>query len=68
MSGSTPLSKKASDSPSIPSDKPLIDHSVFDQILGMDDDDQPEFSKSILRNFFDQAVTTFREMQEAMYI
>ena len=44
-----------------------IDPATFDQILEMDDDDDREFSKNIVLDFFPQAGTTFQEMQEAMY-
>lgn len=42
---------------------------IFNQILEMDDDeDDHEFSKSIVYNFFQQAEKTFVEMQTAMYV
>jgi len=44
----------------------LIDHATFDQLLEMDDDDKREFSKSVVWNYFEQAETTFNEMDEAL--
>ncbi|EPY49343.1 histidine-containing response regulator phosphotransferase Mpr1 [Schizosaccharomyces cryophilus OY26] len=44
----------------------LVDHTTFDQLLEMDDDDQHEFSKSIVFNYFEQAETTIKELQEAL--
>jgi osomolarity two-component system phosphorelay intermediate protein YPD1 len=42
-----------------------IDTSTFQQILEMDDDeDEREFSKSIVYDFFDQANTTFQKMED----
>lgn len=45
----------------------LVDHAIFDQLLEMDDDDEREFSKSIVWNFFEQAETTFKQIEEALY-
>lgn len=44
----------------------LVDHAIFDQLLEMDDDDEREFSKSIVWNFFEQAETTFKQIEEAL--
>lgn len=44
----------------------LVDHSVFDQLLEMDDDDEREFSKSIVWNFFEQAEQTFTQIEDAL--
>ncbi|ORX95954.1 histidine-phosphotransfer domain, HPT domain-containing protein, partial [Basidiobolus meristosporus CBS 931.73] len=44
----------------------LIDHATFDQLLEMDDDDDHEFSKSIVYNYFEQAETTFNDMDNAL--
>lgn len=42
-----------------------IDTATFEQILEMDDDeDEREFSKSIVYDFFQQAVTTFKKMDD----
>ncbi|EEH20856.1 hypothetical protein PABG_03087 [Paracoccidioides brasiliensis Pb03] len=44
-----------------------VEQTTFEQILEMDDDDASrEFSKSIVYGFFDQAETTFREMEDAI--
>lgn len=39
---------------------------IFTQLLEMDDEDDREFSKSIVWNYFDQAETTFQEMDAAL--
>jgi osomolarity two-component system, phosphorelay intermediate protein YPD1 len=40
-----------------------IDLNTFEQILEMDDDeDEREFSRSIVYDFFQQAETTFKKM------
>ncbi|GES77947.1 histidine-phosphotransfer domain, HPT domain-containing protein [Rhizophagus clarus] len=44
----------------------LIDHETFDQLLEMDDDDEHDFSKSIVWNYFEQAETTFGSMDKAL--
>ena len=49
------------------SDDELVDHAIFDQLLEMDDDDEREFSKSIVWNYFEQAETTFTQIEEALY-
>ncbi len=44
-----------------------IDQVTFEQILEMDDDEEErEFSKSIVYGFFDQAETTFKKMETAL--
>ncbi|OBT85267.1 hypothetical protein VE02_06524 [Pseudogymnoascus sp. 03VT05] len=44
-----------------------IDALTFEQILEMDDDEEErEFSKSIVFGFFEQAEQTFEEMKEAL--
>lgn len=44
-----------------------IDSLTFEQILEMDDDEEErEFSRSIVFGFFEQAETTFLEMDEAL--
>lgn len=48
-----------------PSD--VIDWATFSQILEMDEDeDDREFSKSIVTNYFEQAESTFTEMETAL--
>ncbi|KAJ1021112.1 hypothetical protein NDA16_003898 [Ustilago loliicola] len=44
----------------------IIDMDIFTQLLEMDDEDDREFSKSIVWNYFDQAETTFQEMDAAL--
>lgn len=43
-----------------------MDQGTFEQILEMDDDDDKEFSKSIVYGFFDQADNTFKKMEDAL--
>ncbi|EFE29217.1 uncharacterized protein ARB_03929 [Trichophyton benhamiae CBS 112371] len=44
-----------------------LDVGTFEQILEMDDEDQErEFSRSIVYGFFDQAEATFLKMESAM--
>ncbi len=44
-----------------------IDQVTFDQILEMDDDEEErEFSRSIVYGFFEQAETTFKKMDAAV--
>ena len=46
-----------------------IDQLTFEQILEMDDDeDEREFSKSIVYGFFEQAEQTFKNMDIALYV
>jgi len=44
----------------------VIDQATFDQILEMDDEDDRDFSKSIVYGFFEQAETTFEKMERAI--
>ncbi|BFZ56353.1 Phosphorelay intermediate protein [Savitreella phatthalungensis] len=48
------------------SDEGLVDHAIFDQLLEMDDDGDREFSRSIVWNFFEQAETTFTQIETAL--
>ena len=42
---------------------------TFEQILEMDDDEEErEFSKSIVFGFFEQAEQTFEEMKDALFV
>jgi osomolarity two-component system, phosphorelay intermediate protein YPD1 len=51
----------------IPED--VIDHTIFEQILEMDDDEaERDFSKSIVYDFFDQAKSTFDKMDDNLYV
>ncbi|KAK4870271.1 hypothetical protein LT330_005325 [Penicillium expansum] len=44
--------------------KEILDESTFEQILEMDDDEEDrDFSKSIVYGFFDQAEVTFKKIQ-----
>ena len=44
----------------------VIDEDIFSQLLAMDDEDTPEFSKEILVQYFDQVQDTLAEMRQAM--
>lgn len=44
----------------------LIDAQTFDQILDMDEEDDHEFSYSLVVNYFEQAESTFKNMDEAL--
>ncbi|KAN0064391.1 Phosphorelay intermediate protein [Thecaphora frezii] len=44
----------------------IIDMDIFSQLLEMDDEEDREFSKSIVWNYFDQAETTFQKMDSAL--
>ncbi|KAF9418499.1 hypothetical protein BGZ94_009679 [Podila epigama] len=44
----------------------IIDHITFNQLLEMDDEEDHEFSKSLVWNYFEQAETTFEDMNAAM--
>lgn len=46
-----------------------IDRTTFEQILEMDDDeDEREFSRSIVFDFFEQAESTFKKMDSLLYV
>ncbi|KAL1927804.1 hypothetical protein VTP01DRAFT_3625 [Rhizomucor pusillus] len=44
----------------------LIDMNTFDQLLDMDEEDDHEFSYSIVLNYFEQAEETFKDMDAAL--
>ncbi|KAI8605957.1 signal transduction histidine kinase [Dissophora ornata] len=44
----------------------IIDHTTFDQLLEMDDEEDHEFSRSLVWNYFEQAEKTFEDMNESM--
>lgn len=44
----------------------LIDTATFDQLLDMDDEDDHEFSYGIVVNYFEQAESTFKDMDTAL--
>ncbi|KAI1317221.1 hypothetical protein EDD11_008813 [Mortierella claussenii] len=50
----------------IEDDDEIIDHTTFDQLLEMDDEEDHEFSKSLVWNYFEQAEKTFGDMDAAM--
>jgi osomolarity two-component system phosphorelay intermediate protein YPD1 len=43
-----------------------IDGATFEQILEMDDDDDRDFSRSIVFDFFTQAESTFDKMDSCL--
>lgn len=45
----------------------IIDIEVFEQLLEMDEDDY-EFSQSLVYNYFEQAESTFGQMQSALFV
>ncbi|KAG0292860.1 hypothetical protein BGZ96_003560 [Linnemannia gamsii] len=47
-------------------DNGIIDHTTFDQLLEMDDEEDHEFSRSLVWNYFEQAERTFDDMNDAM--
>lgn len=51
-------------STNLPAD--IIDMDTFGQLLEMDDEDDRGFSQEIVWNFFEQANTTFQEMDDAL--
>lgn len=50
----------------VPSFDSTIEREVFDQLLEMDDEDDRTFSQEIVWNFFEQATSTFAEMDTAL--
>ncbi|KND01138.1 uncharacterized protein SPPG_04229 [Spizellomyces punctatus DAOM BR117] len=45
----------------------IVDHSIFDQLLEMDEDDEERsFSRDIVLNYFEQAETTFASMDNSL--
>ncbi|KAJ3217441.1 hypothetical protein HDU67_007911 [Dinochytrium kinnereticum] len=45
----------------------VVDHGIFNQLLEMDEDDQErEFSKGIVLNYFEQAESTFASMDASL--
>lgn len=43
-----------------------LDGATFEQILEMDDDDDRDFSRSIVFDFFTQADSTFEKMDQCL--
>jgi len=58
-------SQTQEDASALPED--VIDIEVFDQLLEMDEDDH-EFSRSLVWNYFEQAENTFEKMDAALYV
>ncbi|KAJ2022521.1 hypothetical protein GGI06_001781 [Coemansia sp. S85] len=46
----------------------ILDLDAFNQLLSMDDenDEEYEFSRDIVYNYFEQAITTFADMDKAL--
>jgi HPt (histidine-containing phosphotransfer) domain-containing protein len=66
----SPSHQKASEGPSRASkdSKAIINDDAFGQILEMDDEETGDysFSKELVDNYLDQAITTFKQMDEAL--
>lgn len=60
------LQIRMGDTSSLPHD--VIDTDVFGQLLEMDEEDDREFSKSLVWNYFEQAESTFGKMDAALYV
>ncbi|KXS10146.1 histidine-phosphotransfer domain, HPT domain-containing protein [Gonapodya prolifera JEL478] len=41
----------------------IIDEETIEQLLDMDEDEDREFTRSLVVNYFDQALTTFKEIE-----
>lgn len=65
--GNEDTSKVSSGDPSSISPS-IIDMDIFGQLLEMDDEEDREFSKEIVWNYFDQAETTFEKMDTALFV
>jgi osomolarity two-component system, phosphorelay intermediate protein YPD1 len=44
----------------------FLDATTFEQLLEMDDDDEREFSKGIVWNYFDQVKNSFAQIEKGM--
>ena len=44
----------------------FLDATIFDQLLEMDDDDERDFSKGILWDYFEQVKDSFAPIEEGM--
>ena len=65
----TPSLKSETGSIGLPDCGDSLDLLTFEQILEMDDDeDEREFSRSIVYGFFDQAEATFEKMDNSLYV
>ena len=58
--------RNADESEKVVNPDDLIDMNTFEQLLDMDDEDDHEFSYSIVNNYFEQAETTFEDMGVAL--
>jgi osomolarity two-component system, phosphorelay intermediate protein YPD1 len=45
----------------------FLDATTFEQLLEMDDDDERDFSKGIVWNYFEQVKNSFAPIEEGMY-
>jgi len=67
MSGKPDPDERSDDGGSVVDFGDVIDQTTFEQILEMDDEDSDrEFSRGIVFGFFDQAETTFTQMENAL--
>ena len=48
--------------------KIIVEEATFNQILELDEDDTFDFSTEMVIQYFQQATTTFEEMQSALYV
>ena len=65
----TARSQSEAGSTGLPDCGDSIDQLTFEQILEMDDDeDEREFSRSIVYGFFEQAEQTFKKMDTSLYV
>ena len=46
----------------------FLDATIFQQLLDMDDDDDREFSKGIVWNYFDQVKGSFEPIEDGMFV
>lgn len=46
----------------------IIDIDVFEQLLEMDEEEDREFSQSLVWNYFEQAESTFDKMDAALFV
>lgn len=60
------MQKVADNASALPPD--VIDIEVFEQLLEMDEEDDRDFSKSLVYNYFEQAESTFENMRKALYV
>ncbi|GAN05173.1 histidine-phosphotransfer domain HPT domain-containing protein [Mucor ambiguus] len=58
--------RNADESEKVVNPDDLIDMNTFEQLLDMDDEDDHEFSYSIVNNYFEQAGSTFEDMGVAL--